>query len=428
MKAFFEIVRLEWRALVRSRAFAMLSLAALAWMLILPRIVRDDGTAGGAFEIRVRYALGIVFSLVVVSLSAAAAGSLAKERAARRLQLALVKPVSRFALALGRTLALTAAGSLVLALSCAVLWFQTGAGRTCDHVLEPVLEPPEKVADRIFARYVEENENFKAFVERKGEGASRRYLVNHLEQVEDYEPIVSGGKGSWTFDISSIGPEDVVTVLARPMDSFGGREEVKGVFRLGSRTGRIAHVNGTQLRVPLAFDAAAPDASEGRRSAGELVFGNEGAKSVLIYPRQDLRLLVRADAFGWNLLRAWMELTSELAFVVAAAMLLGACLGRSVSVFTVISLLIVMVVSPGVIENYPDPTESSFVDRASLAMTEFAARATSPFNALSPIGSLEGGYCIEWSEVLRAVAEDAIVLPVLLALLSALVLSRRQDV
>ncbi len=426
MKAFLEIVRLEWRALVRSRSFALLTLASLAWMLILPRIVQDDGTAGGAFEIRVRYALGVVFALVVVSLAAAAAGSLARERAARRLQLALVRPVGRVALALGRTLAITVAGALVLALSCAVLWFQVGADRTCDHVLEPILEPPELVADRIFERYVKENENFKAFVERNGEKASRRYLVNHLEQVEDYQPIAKGERGMWRFDVSSIGPDDVVTVLARPMDTFGRLDEVKGCFRLGSRTGAIEHVNGTQLRVPLAAGSVLPDAAAQAEEC-ELIFENVGEKPVMLYPRQDLRLLVRADSFGWNLFRAWMELTSELAFVIAAAMLLGACLGRSVSVFTVVSLLIVMVVSPGVIENYPDPTEASFIDRASLAVTEFAARATSPFNALSPIGSLEGGYCIEWSEALRAVAENVVLWPILLSLLSSAVLSRRQD-
>ena len=111
MKAFREIFRLEWRALVRSRAFALMLVASVAWMFAVPHLVKDDGTAAGAFELNVRYSIGVVFALVLVSLASSAAGSLSKEREARRLQLTLVRPVRHFVVALARMFALVSAGA-----------------------------------------------------------------------------------------------------------------------------------------------------------------------------------------------------------------------------------------------------------------------------------------------------------------------------
>ena len=111
MRALFEIYRLELLSFARSKAMALLVAFTAAWMVALPLVLHDDGTAEGAFQLHIRYSLGVVFSVIAVSLVAAAAGTLAKDREAKRLQLSMVRPVRHFSIALGRILAVTSCGA-----------------------------------------------------------------------------------------------------------------------------------------------------------------------------------------------------------------------------------------------------------------------------------------------------------------------------
>lgn len=417
MKAFREIFRLEWRALVRSRAFALMLVASVAWMFAVPHLVKDDGTAAGAFELNVRYSIGVVFALVLVSLASSAAGSLSKEREARRLQLTLVRPVRHFVVALARMFALVSAGAVILGVSSAVLVAQVGVGRECDHVLAPVMESPKAEADRLFDEYMEKYPDFREKVKSQGEREVRLYLVQYVK--DQLQTVATNETASWRFDLKSVPQDAEMAVRVRVTDLFGRLRHVGGEFSLGGRKGALSHINKTIVRVPL---------EGGSHSDGdELVFRNEGGASVTINPRNDLNLLVRADSFAWNAFRAWLELTSVLSLIVAVAVFLGAALGRSVAVFSVVAMLVVMVVSPSVLEDYPDPTTMNRVDRMSLALTEAAARVTAPFSVYSPVSALESDSCVERAEALEAVGVNVVLLPLVFALLSGLVMSRKSD-
>ena len=417
MKAFREIFRLEWRALVRSRAFALMLVASVAWMFAVPHLVKDDGTAAGAFELNVRYSIGVVFALVLVSLASSAAGSLSKEREARRLQLTLVRPVRHFVVALARMFALVSAGAVILGVSSAVLVAQVGGGRACNHVLAPVMESPKAEADRLFDEYMEKYPDFREKVESQGEREVKLYLVQYVK--DQLQTVATNATASWRFDLKSVPQDAEMAVRVRVTDLFGRLRHVGGEFSLGGRKGALSHINKTIVRVPLE--------GESNSDGEELVFRNGGEASVTINPRKDLNLLVRADNFAWNAFRAWLELTSVLSLIVAVAVFLGAALGRSVAVFSVVAMLVVMVVSPSVLEDYPDPTTMNRVDRMSLALTEAAARVTAPFSVYSPVSALESDSCVERAEALEAVGVNVVLLPLVFALLSGLVMSRKSD-
>ncbi len=417
MKAFWEIFRLEWRALVRSRAFALMLVASVAWMFAVPHLVKDDGTAAGAFELNVRYSIGVVFALVLVSLASSAAGSLSKEREAKRLQLTLVRPVRHFVVALARMFALVSAGAAILGVSSAVLVAQVGGGRACDHVLAPVMESPKAEADRLFDEYMEKYPDFREKVESQGEREVKLYLVQYVK--DQLQTVATNATASWRFDLKSVPQDAEMAVRVRVTDLYGRLKHVGGEFSLGGLKGVLSHINKMIVRVPLE--------GESNSDGEELVFRNGGEASVTINPRKDLNLLVRADNFAWNAFRAWLELTSVLSLIVAVAVFLGAALGRSVAVFSVVAMLVVMVVSPSVLEDYPDPTTMNRVDRMSLALTEAAARVTAPFSVYSPVSALESDSCVERAEALEAVGVNVVLLPLVFALLSGLVMSRKSD-
>ena len=110
MISLWRIFCLEVTALVRSWTALILLLASLGWIFAAKYLLVTDSTEEGAREMVVRYGLGGVFALLVVSVLSIATGCIASEREAKRLQLTQVRPVSPFAIAWGKFLALSALG------------------------------------------------------------------------------------------------------------------------------------------------------------------------------------------------------------------------------------------------------------------------------------------------------------------------------
>ena len=76
---------LAWRALLRGHVLtALLALTALAHLL-LPAVVRSDGTADGGREVFLRAVPGSVYTVLCVALLACACGLVARARESHRL-------------------------------------------------------------------------------------------------------------------------------------------------------------------------------------------------------------------------------------------------------------------------------------------------------------------------------------------------------
>ena len=418
MRRFLEIFRLELKAFVRSKALAMLTVVSVAWMLVFPYVVKGDGTADGAREIYIRYSLGGVFALLTVALLASATGSLAKERATKRLQLTLVRPVRYFTVALGKIAALVTVGAFVLAVAAAILAGRTDLSARCNHVLSPVMPSPREEAKTMYASYMKDPDTPEAAKKAKPE-----VVLRLLEQkaVDRYDTIPTNTTVTWTFPASSL--PALPSVRMRFTNQYEMRQDVRGVFRLGGLEGVVSNVTQAVLTVPLVASGTAGAGAEDAK----LSFRNDGTSSLMFRPRKDLNLLVPADAFGWNLVRAWVEMVSVLALIVSFGMFLSASLSRPVALFVAIVLLAVCEMSTSVLEQYPDSLETDPIDRIGLALTRVAAEATHPISELSPLEALSRDECVETGDVVRMAAFDGVAVPVLLALLSAVLIPRKQE-
>ena len=421
MRAFWSVVALQLRAAARSKAVAMLLLASLAWMFAAPRIVAGDGTADGALQMFVRYSLWGVFALVLVCLAASGAGSLSADRAARRLQLALVRPVSRFAVALGRVVALVAVGAAVLAACSAVALWRVGATRPCSHVLRPVMESPRAEAERAYKFYMSSPDTPEEIKK-----ADRASVVALLERkaFDRYVTVATNSVARWKFDASGVRRGDGLAVRIKFSSSFGMRQDFAGRFTLGALSGSVSNVTQSVLVVPLVGADGALDAG-----ACELRFENTGRDSVMLRPRRDIAIVHSSpsDTFAANLALAFVVMISMLATVVSFAVFLGAGLGRSPAVFTVTATLLLAVASPAVVEDYDDQLEKSSRDRVGLAIARFAGVATRPLGSFDPVGTIADRECVELRDVARAVALELVAIPLVLAFLSALVMPLKQE-
>ncbi len=422
MISFWRIFWLEFTGFVRSKALALLIVASVLWMLGLPFVMKGDGTADGARELYVHFSLGGVFTLLVVALLASATGSLAREREAKRLQLTLVRPVRYAVVVLGKIFAHVAIGALVLAIACGVLAVKVDLGRPCNHVLSPVLPSPREEAKAMYESFMKDP-NTPEQVKRTKKEIVLRLLENRA--MDRYEAIETNATATWEFGglggLESLGGLEGLAVRMRFTNQYEMRQDVRGTFTFGGYQGVVSNITQAVLTVPLTGRTL-----DGRPETGELVFENQGTSALMLRPRRDINLLLPADAFGWNLLRAYVVLVAILAFVVSLGTFLSAGLGRPVAMFVAFVTLIVSEMSPSVVEQYPDELETSLVDRIGLHVTRFAAEVTRPVSAAAPLEAIAKDECVEPEAVLRLAAADFLLLPLLLSLLSAFILPRKQ--
>lgn len=415
-----DIIKLELRRLWRTRTVAILFAAVIAWLLVLPHFVRSDGTAEGAHELLVKYSLGGVFALVAISLATSGAASLSTEREARRLALARVRPVSRFALALGRTIALTALGAAVLALAAGVVAFRADTARKCSHVLSPVMESASAEAEKMYDAFMADPETPP-----EAKRAKKSIIMRLLTQraADNYQSIAPSATASWIFAVPQRSEE--LAVRLRFTNDFDMRDTVRGPLDFLSYHGAISNITQAVVVVPLVRSEMDGAESGVDGSTAELVYRNDGSSSLMLRPRRDINLLVAADSFVANLVRAYIQLVAALATLVAFAVFLGAGLGRPVAIFTCLAFLFAAYVSDDVIEQYPDSLETDRIDRVGLAITRTVEAAAHPVASLHPLSSLAADECVEPLETVRVAFVDGLLLPLLLALVSGFIVSRR---
>lgn len=414
MKALLEIFLNECRAILRSKTLLMLLIASVGWMFAAPHLFTGDGTDEGFRQMSLHYSLGGVAALLAVSLLVAATGSIAKERVAKRLALTMVRPVRYFNIALGKILAFVACGALVLAVAAAVELFRSDA-TPCRHVLKPVMPSVMEEAEYMYADYMAST-NLAEEIRHAKKSVVLRILASRA--LDRYDTIATNSVWNWKFDTSRL--DGCPSVRLKFSTMFDQRDDVAGSLRLGPYFGVVSNITQAVIEVPL---EKTPVGSSGDM----LQFCNEGRNQVMLRPRRDVELLTPADSFGWNLFRAYLELVAMLALLISFGVFLGSALGRPSALFTAITVLLLSEMAPSVIEQYADELEADRVDSIGLAITRVSAYVTKPVSTLRPLEALALDECVEPREVLRVLATDFVFLPLIFALLSSLIMPRKQD-
>lgn len=418
MNSFWRIFSLELSGLWRARTLPILLLVAVAWMLFSPAILKGDGTLEGTRELYLRFSLGGVFTILLLTSVFAATASISKEREAKRLQLTMVRPVRYWVIALAKSLALTLAGFLVLSVAATIAAVKVDTGLKCNHVLSPKLESPQAEAERMYKSYMEDPTTAPEIKK-----ASRKLILRILTQraIDHFQTIDTKGEAEWTFEIPESFAAKDLSAQIRFTNLYDMRSSVFGKFLLEDRSGAVSNITQAILAVPLVAEKEEENIVSGEKT---LRFVNEGSGAVMLRSRKDIHLLIPADTLLRNLIRSVIELTAILGFVIALSVFLGAALSRPVATFVAIVLLLVTEMSPSVIEQYPDEFETKTIDRIGLALTRGAEKATRPLSSLNPLEALSRNECVEWEEVSEAAIINLLLAQILFSLLSSFVLPR----
>ncbi|MGN0852456.1 MAG: hypothetical protein ACI4Q3_03670 [Kiritimatiellia bacterium] len=407
---------LAWRTLVRGRVLALLLAATALDHLFLPLLVRSNGTAEGWREMFVRVVPGSVFLVTALTLVACACGLVARDRERSRLALAVLRPASGFAVVLGRWFALCAVGALVLLLNAGLGAFRLSSAPRCQHHVRPAMPPVATVARAMLEDYLADPQTPEA-VRKAPRGTVLELLAN--KELDRYDVIAAGQSMRWPFPPNALDGADRPALRARFATAFEMKKPLQGTFAIADFVATVTNSTQSVADFPLrraASPLTAVAVADGVASL-PLSFANTGTETVMLRPRRDLELLLPADAFGWNLLRASLQMFATLALLSGFGLFLSAALSRPVAVFTALVAIAVALMAPGVVEQFPDELGTTFANRLGLGISRFIRMATSLVTAADPVSDLATDTCIEWPDLFRCLLVNAGAVP--LAFLSA---------
>lgn len=423
MKASF---LLAWRTLVRGHVLVLLLLAAVLDHVFLPLLVRSNGTSEGWREMFVRVVPGSVFSVTALALVCCACGFFARDREQSRLALTAVRSASGFAVALGRWLALCAVGALVLALNAGLTAFRLSSAPDCQHHIRPAMPPVTTVARAMLDDYLKDPKTPEAV--RKAPVSTVLELLANKES-DRYDVIAAGQSLRWPFPPDVFEKKDgrMPSLRVRFATAFEMKTPLKGRFDIANLT--TAVTNQTQSVLDLPLQAAAETRTSVETVEGvaslPLSFANTGRETVMLRPRRDLDLLLPADGFVWNLLRASLEMFATLALLSGFGLVLSSALSRPVAIFTAIVAIAVALMVPSVVEQFPDELGTKFADRMGLAISRLIRNTTSLVTEADPISDLATDTCVEWWNLGKCLLVNGFALPLVSLVLSAFAIRRK---
>ena len=111
------VINLTWKAALRFRLFIVVATLLLGSVILLPILIKDDGTARGFTQILLTYTLSAITGLLGISTLWLACGTLARDIEDCQMQVVAVKPISRWRIWVGKWLGIMTLNAVLLALS-----------------------------------------------------------------------------------------------------------------------------------------------------------------------------------------------------------------------------------------------------------------------------------------------------------------------
>ena len=444
MRKILSIAILTFRESVRSKLVLALAVAIAVLVGGLPFLLKGDGTPVGIARMTLLYPIGAAFVFLALAAPWTAAASIASDVKGRTLQLTRVKPVRMWQLWCGKWLGLLFLYALLLAgafLVVALRLAATGAfaleeiGIAKRHI-HPVLPPIERQIAEMEAHVAASHENEMTPQERRDLRATLRRQLPYASAS-----LRAGDTWHWFFVPERLPAEGekVWLHLGLHTDTLSEKQpKAKILLRAEGASQGSAVADEITDFTAREIDLSLPAPAATGTNRLELVIANTAEKDtpqLLVQPRQQLILLLRAGGLEANMVRTYAVLLSLLALLLALGLTAGAFFTLPVAVF-VTTCLIVSVISSAYVMTDPDllepevvgsqPILQRFQFKLATGVTRTLATVSAPALKPTPLQQLSSTEWIPAGEILQAVAGNALVLPAILAILSSLHLARKE--
>jgi len=438
MKKILAIAWLTWKAAFRFKLVAVLLTMMIFTVVVLPVIIKDDGTARGFVQILLTYTLTVIAGLLGLCTLWIACGTLARDIEECQIQLVATKPISRWQIWIGKwvgiillnTAILTITGILLLGL---FYWRASKLDSKQQHILfNEVLVARQEVKPQYPIKELEQQAQ-QLLKERLGLlqytnldkidiQAVRREILEQLKA--DYQlvpPMTLSSPGYRRWDLNlGINP---AKIKGKPLyirtKFYAGNAAFSGTVTAMWQAG----VPGTAKIWRSEPMSLAPDTFHEIEIPPDL-FDKNGDITVvfinlsdvpLIFPMEDgIELLYPAGSFVWNFARGLGIILCWMALLAALGLATASYLSFPVAAFVAMAALVLAfstgimttAISEGILSKYDEQTHQfipSILDIIFIPLFKAILAVVSPVKQFSPIDKLTTGRLITWAELAQAI-------------------------
>ncbi|MDD5483460.1 MAG: hypothetical protein PHP98_07400 [Kiritimatiellae bacterium] len=419
MRKITAIALLTIRAALRSRSFAAAAFFLIIIIAGLPFVIKGDGTPESRADIFINYSFGLLMFVLSLIAAWSGAGAISLEISGRQMQNVAVKPLNAFQVWAGKLTGLMAINLFLLA----------AGGTLIAAMLNGITRPMEAGDGR-----------------RRG---LRREIMSVYRTVLPIKASSSAGKTAaigpgenhiWHFNSGmQNGRTPFALIKFRFIPSpFSYQTPVSGHWRLSDGKGPdfINQTTTSSPNMTACLNASALNIS----GALELEYTNLQTNppvTVFFLSEEDLCLLLPESTFESNLLRGLIMGFARLVFFTSLGMIAGALFTFPVAVFTSMGLLITalagglarQIAEKGLWLNASHEQLSpaaAMLNEAARGLFRLLSAVFPPLDRFNPLAFLADSLFIPWSLAGEAFAVIGILYPLVLMLIGAACLRRRE--
>lgn len=448
------VTALTWQAAFRFRLFWVLAGLLLCSVVLLPLLIKDDGTARGFIQIMLTYTLSVITALLGFSTLWLACGSLARDIEDCSMQMVAVKPIARWQIWLGKWLGILLLNASLLGLSGFCVF---GILHWRVSQMERALAAAEQRKDGPTARHlatqlsVLKNEIFVARtglkepppdIDREVEFQITKMpnrdslspsevteaTTQIRERVKAFQQVVGPDhRRQWTIDFGLkrhlIGNNPLflrVKFFAAQTNESGA---YTGLWTIGPYENPLTQSRPQSLAANTYHEIRVDGGQGLLDEQGRLIvnFVNRN-NTALIFPLEDgLEVLYREGAFGLNYIRGLGIIWCWLALLATLGLAAASLLSFPVAAFCSISVLVVALSSStlssavqegtiGGIDHESGSSGGTPIDLVIIPLFKAILSVVNLAQSFQPVDSLSTGRSITWGQLGQAFAQVVLLL------------------
>jgi hypothetical protein len=452
MQRILAICWLTIKAAFRFRLVLTLSVILLGSVVLLPLIIKDDGTARGFTQILLTYTLSLITGLLGFATLWLACGTLARDVEECQIQMVVVKPVSRWQIWVGKWVGILSVDAILLLLSAGAVFFllqwraqrlpadQQTILRNEILVARGSAKPPvpkyDEAVNQILKQRLKQTSVTVADVE-----SMRKQIKERLRAENQIVP--PGFRRSWTIDLGFARNY----LHGRPLSlrfkfnaaQASPNQTYQGFWMVGNpESPRVYRSEMLSLAADTFHEFSVPADLFDDSGKLQVHFVNTG-DSVLLFPDDEgVEVLYREGGFALNFFRGTGIIFFWLALLAAIGLMASSFLSFPVAAFFSLGVLIVgmstgtisLILQQGTVFEVNHDTgvadQPTLVDHFALPIFRVVLKTINLVRRFSPIDSLSTGRSVSWSELGLAFVQIGVVLCGLLAAIGITLFTRRE--
>ena len=450
MRRILAISFLTLRAAFRFRVVLVMALLLLGGVVILPLIIKDDGTARGFTQIILTYTLALTTMMLGFMTLWLSCGILAREIEEAQMQMVAVKPIGRWQIWLGKWFGLLILNAAMLAITGAVIYgFMQYRARKLNANEQQILHNEVFVARKVAREEVPDYDDMASKVVRENLKKSPLPEGLNLDQVETivreqiksrFQLVSTGETRIWEIYVAQ--PAEVrnrpMTIRARfdpPVPDMN--ERLMTYWEFGDQ--QTAKQFRTNFIAPAEayFEFPIPMNLVNDRGELHIRFHNFSDKA-LLFTDEGMEVMYRIGGFGGNFVRGLGVIFCWLALLAALGLTGATFLSFPVAAFCSIGVLILamstgtleqIVTEGGIIQVDPNTgqvEDPGILNRIAVPVAKSLLTTLNLARDFSPINNLSSGRAITWFEFLQAFFQICVLLCGLLAAIGIAIFTHRE--